>query len=278
MRRGINIRKRKKILFNKINKKSLKLLSLLSIILIICTFIYFFFIQDIFIKKNTEQGSLDFSSLNENIPFSLQKIILFSSATAKEDSINQLLSLDISQYCDIGIYLNPSRDKNIFISSLYIDNVSLSSTEIGTPCLYKKTVNDFGKCSFTEENIINKRFDFNVIDVENSIDYNNYEVFSNGTAPISLGFYNKNIKVNFISDNSEISYNGTLLKDATIPLGSLKCNISFTINIITTTNEHYICNVNLEVPFEDKNGLIYDTGYVTKEIQNTETNKFIRLK
>lgn len=278
MRRGINIRKKKKLVLNEINKKSLKLLTILVTVLIICVLIYIFFIQDIFIKINLEKDNFNFVSLNENVPFSIRKMILFSSATAESGRTNQLLSLDISNYCDIGIYLNKIEDDTILISSLYIDNISISSPELGTPYLYKKIVQDLGKCSFDENNIINDRFDFNVISSENDINYNNYEIYNGGTTPISLGFYNKNTKTDFISDNSEILYNGTLLKEAIIPLTSLDCNISFRINIITNSNEHYICNVSFDIPFEDENGSIYDTGYVTKEFESNETNKFIRIK
>ena len=138
MRRGINIRKKKRIALNKSNKKSLKILSLLITILFICFVIYFSFIQDIFIQKNFEKDSIDFSTLNENIPFSLDRIILFSSATAVPDSVNQHLSLDISNYCDIGIYLNNSdidydviidKEKIRIDSSLKID--SLISNVLG---------------------------------------------------------------------------------------------------------------------------------------------------
>ena len=277
MRRGINNRKKKKILLKELNLKSLKLLTILIAILIICCIIYFSFIQNFFIKKELEDDSINFSAMNENIPFSIRKIILFSSSTAEASSVNQLLSLDISQYCDIGIYINEVTDENSLISSLYIDNITISSTEIGTPCLYKKIVTDLGKCSFDENNVINDRFDFNIINFDNNLDYDNYEIYNNCTTPISLGFYNKNIKTNFLSDNSEILYNGTLLKDATIPLSSLKCNVSFTINIITNSNEHYICNISFDIPFEDEEGSIYDNGYVTKELNSNEISKFIRI-
>lgn len=278
MRRGINIRKKKKIIFNELNRKSLKLLTLLLVILIICITVYIVFIQDTFIKSNLEQDSLNFSLLNENIPFSLNKIILFSSATAESTSINQSLGLNISNYCDIGIYLNPLTDKDISISALYIDNIDISSPEIGTPYLYKKIILDLGKNTFDENNIINDRFDLNIIDTNKNLSYNNYEIYNNGTTPISLGFYNKNIKTDFISDNSEILYNGTLLKDAAIPLTSLRCNISFTLNIITNNNEHYICNVKIDVPFSNANGSIYDLGHITQEFESNATNKFIRVK
>lgn len=278
MRRGINIRKKKKIIMKETNKKVLKIASFLILLLIICSIIYFSFIQDIFIKKNLEQDSINFSDLNENIPFSIKEIILFSSATAESDSINQQLALNISQYCDIGIYLNKTESESAIISSLYIDNIVISSPEIGTPYLYKKNISDLGKCSFDENNIITDTLHFNIIDTDKDLDYNNYELYNNGSTPISLGFYNKNIKTGFFPDNSEIFHNGTLLKEASIPLTSLKCNVSFRINIITNSNEHYICNMNFDIPFEDESSSIYDTGYITKKFNSNEINKFIRLK
>ena len=278
MRRGINIRKKKKMLLKETNQKALNVLLILILLLIVCAGIYFFFVQNIFIKKNLEKDSIHFSFLNETMPFSLRKIILFSSATAEADSVNQLLSLNISQYCDIGIYLDKIENDDIKISSLYIDNILMSSPEIGTPYLYKKSVSDLGKCTFNEDSIIDNNFNFNIIDTESELNYNNYEIYSNGTTPISLGFYNKNIKTDFIADTSEVFYNGTLLKQAFIPLTSLNCNISFRINIITNSEEHYICNVNFDIPLESNNESIYDTGYITKEFETSETNKFIRLK
>jgi len=278
MRRGINIRKKKRIILNEANKKVLKLITLLVAILIICAIIYFSFIQNIFIKKSLEKDSTSFSILNEAVPFSLNKIILFSSATAETGSVNQTLSLNISQYCDIGIYLNNMDKENTFIKSLYINNISFDSPELGTPLLYKKHINDLGKCSFNDELIIENEFSFNIIEHTNELNYENYELLNNGTTPISLGFYNKNLKENFLTDTTEILYNGTLLKDALIPQNSLNCSVSFSINIITNTDKHYMCNVSFDIPFEDEDGSIYDTGYATKEFNSNETNKFIRIK
>lgn len=276
MRRGINIRKRKKIIFNEINKKSLKLLFLLVILIILCFTIYFFFLQDLFIKSNLKEYNLNFSKLNENIPFSIKKIILFSSATAESGTTNQYLSLDISQYCDIGIYLNQIAQQEFHISNLYIDKISISSPHLGTPYLYKKSISDIGKSSFSENNIINGRLDFNIVNPESPIDFDNYEIYSDGSTPLALGFFNKNIKTNFIIDKSEIIYDGTLLKEGAIPLTSLNCNISFTLNIITKSNEHYICNINFDIPFKDIKNSIYENGYIVKELVNT--NKFIRIQ
>jgi len=278
MRRGINIRKRKRIIFNEANKKSLKIIFILVIILFICIAIYFSHIQNILIKKNFEHDNINLSNFNKQIPFSLNKIILFSSATAQTDNINQILSLDLSHYCDIGIYLNNNDRENTIINSLFIDNITISKTEVGTPCLYKKRITDLGKSTFTEDTIIQDTFYFNIIPETSEINYDNYELLDNGSTPISLGFYNKNIKENFMTDSEQILYNGTLLKKALIPQASLNCNISFSLNIITTNDEHYICNVNFDIPFEDEKGSIYDIGYVTKEYTHNQINKFIRVK
>lgn len=278
MRRGINIRKQKRIELNKSNKKSIQILSILIAILIICITIYLFFIQNIFIKKNLEKDRLFFSILNEHVPFSLNKIILFSSATAQTDSVNQGLSLNISNYCDIGIYLNNSDKENTSIKSLSINNIEINSPELGTPFLYKKRIDDLGNCSFNDAEIIGNEFTFNIVESTNDINYDNYELLNDGSTPISLGFYNQDIKQGFLTDNTEISYNGTLLKTALIPQSSLSCNISFTINITTNTDKEYLCNVNFAIPFEDEEGLMYDTGYATKEYTANETNNFIRIK
>lgn len=279
MRRGINNRKKKKILLKEINLKSLKLILILAIILTICFVIYLFFIQNLYIKKNLEEETLEFSALNENIPFHIKKIILFSSATAESTTVNQsIANLNISQYCDIGIYLNKLNKEDVSISSLYIDNIFISSTELGTPYLYRKKVPDLGKCSFSEDDIINDRFEFNIVNHSEELSYDNYELYNNLSAPISLGFYNKNVKTNFLSDNSSILYNGTLLKNSLVPLSSLNCSIEFRINIITNSEEHYICNINFNIPLKNEETSIYDTGYVIKEFNTEETNNFIRIR
>ena len=278
MRRNFNIRKKRRILLQKMNQKGLKLLVLLILVLCICMIIYFFFIQNLFIKHNLEKESLRFSDFNENIPFSLGKIVLFSNATAETGSVNQQLSLDISQFCDIGIYLNNEDKENTILQSLYINDIVISSPELGTPFLYKKSINDLGKCTFHEDVKIENEFYFNIVDSNTELNYDNYELSNDSSTPIALGFYNQNVKKDFITDSSEIVYNGTLLKTAMIPQTSLKCNVSFSIHVITNMNEEYLCNVSFDIPFEDENGSIYDNGYINKEIKSNELSKFIRIK
>ena len=115
--RRINLRKKRQIELKNINLKALKLLTLFITLLIICITIYCFYINNFFIKKNFEKEYLVISNSNQNVPFYIDKIILFSSATANTSNIdNSSLNVNISQYCDIGIYINNSKKNDILNS------------------------------------------------------------------------------------------------------------------------------------------------------------------
>lgn len=280
--RRTNNRKRNKINLNQINRETLKTIALIIVLLIVFSFVYFYFIRNIFIKKNFEKAYTSISSLNEDSPFSLNKIILFSSATITSNGLNNSVwNQDISQYCDICIYLNNSsgdtNDKNT-IKQLYIDTISISTPELGTPCLYKKSLQDFGRCSFDDKNIIHDKFDFNIINKNETINYNNNEIFNNLSTPLSIGFYNKNIKTNFLNSDTQIEPNGRILKKASILEASIICYVSFNINIVNMLGEKYICNVNFSIPFTDENSSIYEDGYIKKEISNLDNYKFLRIQ
>ena len=277
MRRGRNIRKKKRILAKETNLKALKLISILLILIFICSLSYIFFLRNYFSNKNFEKYNLLIANSNSSIPFSLNKIVLYSSSTASTVNSyndNSVQALDISQYCDISIYIN--NDNNSIIKKLYIDNISISNPEMGTPHLYKKAFSDIKECSYTSSEIITNQFQYNIISKDLPIDYENYELYSDGSTPITIGFFNENIKSNYLLTEEEIKNSISFLKDAHIPLSSINCNISFVLNIITAKDEHYICNINISIPFENKDGSsIYNTGFVINEIQNDKLSKFI---
>lgn len=280
--RRVNTRKRNKINFKNLNNTTLKTIVILMVLLIIILYIYFYFIKNIFIENNFEKHYTYTSNLNEETIFSLNKIVLFSSATVNTNELsNSVWNLDISEYTDICVYLNNisnnNSSKNI-IKQLYIDNINISQPEYGTPCLYRKSLQDFGKCSFSEDKILSDRIDFNIVQTDSSINYENYELYNNLSTPITLGFYNKDIKTNFLDSDSQVEYNGKILKKAAIPQTSINCNVAFNINIINELDEYYVCNVNFDIPFENDNSSIYENGYITKEINDLGNYKFLRLK
>lgn len=281
--RRTNTRKRNKINFKTLNKKSLKIIYFLLFLLFILFLIYSHFIKNIFIKQKFEKEYTSISDLNNETVFSLNKITLFSSASVDTKELNNSVwTLDISQYTDICIYINniankQNQSKNI-VKELYIDNIIISDTEYGTPCLYRKTINDFGKCSFTSDNVISEKLNFNIISTDKQINYSNNETYDDLSTPLTVGYYNNGIKTDFLYSKSSIEYNGKILRDANIPQTSIKCQISFRINIINELNETYIYTVSIDIPFEYKNESIYKDGHITKEITNLDNHKFLRMK
>ncbi len=280
--RRLSSRKRNKINLKNIHSKTIKAISCLSLLLIIFLAIYFYFIQNLFIKNNFEKEYLTMANLNAETIFSLNKIVLFSSATAEPNELNNSVwNLNISQYTDICIYLNNHSNNNIsknVIKNVYIDDIQISNPEYGTPYLYQKNIKDFGKCSFEENKIFSDRIDFNIIEAGTEINYANNEIYNNLSTPICIGFYNKNLKTDFLNADYQIEYNGKILKRATIPPSSIDCNISFCIHIINELEEHYVCNVSYAIPFEEDGISIYENGYITKEINNLENHQFLRIK
>ena len=282
MRRS-NTRKRNKIEFKKLNQKTIKIISILIVCILILLFAYFYFFKNLFIKNNFEKEYTYLSELNEETVFSLNKIVIFSSATAQSKEVNNSVwNLDISQYSDIGIYIknnatSENSSRNI-VTELYIDNIVFSETEYGTPCLYQKSVQDFGKCTFSKELIITDRLDFNILEADVEIEDTKNTLYQNLSNPITLGYYNQNVKENFLNADSVVEYNGKILKRANIPQTSIACNLSFCIHITNALNEQYICNVNIEIPFEEEGNSIYEDGYIVKEINNLENYKFLRIK
>lgn len=280
--RRLSNRKRNKINFKNIHQKAVRNICILTILIVLFVIIYFYFFKNLLIKNHFEKQNLYIANLNEETIFSLDKIVLFSSATAKANELNNAVwNLDISQFTDIGIYLNNISNNDIsknIIKDLYIDNIYITTPEYGTPCLYQKSIEDFGKCSFSKDKILSDKIDFTIKEMDTELNSSNNEVYNNLSTPITLGFYNKSIKTDFLNSDYQIEYNGKILKRASIPKTSIECNVSFCIHIVNELEEHYICNVDFSIPFEENENSIYEDGYITKEMNNLENYKFLRLK
>ncbi len=131
--------------------------KLLFTILIIALFIVFLLYYNlvfsvVFARNNFANEMIEISDENENPIFNIQKILLYSSANAIDNSEDQSLKdMSICQYTDISIYLDNTNtsseltDENT-IKQLYIDNiVATSDADIGTKILNYKNPLDFGK-------------------------------------------------------------------------------------------------------------------------------------
>ena len=281
--RRLSSRKRNKLILKEMNKKATIIFTILISIILILIAIFSYYISNSVIKHCFEKQSVKIASINEDTPFSLKKIVLFSSANVETNDLkNSVWNLNISQFSDICIYLNNSTDANNSKNSVkefYIDNIDISKPELGNTFLYKKHIKDFGKCTFDNNKTINDVLNFEILN-SNIASEESEEVQVSNTLydPIVIGFYNQNIKEKYLSSSSQIDYSGKILKEAKIPKSSIQCNVSFNLNIKNELDELYICNVNFDIPLETDNSSIYNDGYIVQELNNLYNYKFLRIK
>ena len=243
---------------------------------------------------------IKFQQENAETIFSIDKITYFSSCNAKGDtnSNSSFTISDLYQYTDIAIFLNPN-SKNLSNENLSSKNftgensssenlsskntlksVTISDIEydlkptIGTQNLYYKSISDFAKSNFSEENLVKDSITFETTS-ENEIDYSKPILYNNCANPITLCYVNSNLKDNytFSNDISNLTYNGSLLKMCGITLSSLNCQISFTITITNNLDDKYSCPLILNIPLSTESSTIYDGNLTIKDSVNY---KFIK--
>ena len=122
-------------------------------ILIIALFIIFLLYYNlvfsvVFARNAFANEMIEIADENEDTIFNIQKILLYSSANAVDNSEDQSLKdMSISQFTDISIYIDNTStiseltDENT-VKQLYIDSiVATSNSDIGTKILNYKKIN-----------------------------------------------------------------------------------------------------------------------------------------
>jgi len=254
--------------------KNVKLAFAILIILAFVLFLlYYTFVFSTAIAKNKFANQMiAISDENENSIFNIQKILLYSSANAIDNSADQSLkNLSICQYSDLSIYLDNSQssseltDENT-VKELYIDNIVMTSQlDKGTKILNYKNPLSFGKYKDVVQPV-NNRIDFKVINTNQENENNNYDeptFYTDCSNPITLGYLNKDILTNYsVSETtSTVSFNGKVLKEANISLENITYSLNFTIHIVNNLNQKFAYNMKLDVPLGED---IYNNGYSYK--------------
>ena len=270
-------------------KFKIKNVKLAFVILIIALFVvfllyYHFVFAESFARNDFANQMVEISEANEKSVFNVQKVLLYSSANAIDNSESQALqNMSICQYTDISIYIdnmaNASEltDENT-IKQLYIDNINITSnSDKGTKLLNYKNPLNFGKYEEIELPE-NNRIDFNIVNtnVENeNYDYSKPTFYTDCSNPISLGYMNKDILTDYsVSEGTtSVSYNGKVLQEAGISLDELKYTLSFKIHIINNLNEEFVYQMSMDVDLNDENNGMATNGYVYKG-QNTQGTQY----
>lgn len=258
-------------------KFKLKNERLVFTILIITLFMVFLLYYNlvfsvVFARNNFANEMIEISDENESSIFTIQKIILYSSANAIDNSQDQSLKdMSINQFTDISIYIDNTNNSSELtnentIKELYIDNIVVTSNaDRGTKLLNYKNPLDFGKYKTIKEPE-NHRIDFNIVNtnLENeSHDYTSPTFYTDCSNPISLGYMNQDILTNYAisQDANTVSFNGKVLEEAKINLEDINYTLTFKIHIVNNLNQKFVYNMKLDVDLDDDNGGIYN-GYV----------------
>ena len=255
------------------NRKKLLFCIVLFLFLIFLLLSYIVF-QKIIIKKNFEDSFLPFADKNKNTIFTIDKIVMFSSADSKSktSSATNFTIENLYQYTDIAIFIKNTNNEHTLENTL--KNVSINNIKfdlppsLGEPNLYFKSINNFAKSDIDEHNIISDMLDFN-ISSEDKADLNTPTLFNNLANPITLSYVNQNIKSDYTITNtsSSITYDGSLLKTCNIDLNLINCNLSFDINITNNLNQNFKTTVFIGIPLQDNENLITNGNIkLTKDV------------
>lgn len=256
--------------------KKKKILTIITIVLFILVFFLAYLLWNKYILKNQfESQILPFASKNENVVFKVNKIVFFSNCDAKNKtgSISNFTLENLYQYTDIAIFIDTENAEKTYentFQKVTISNIKFNQMPtLGEPNLYFKSINQFARSDFIDENIIKDSLDFNITS-ESKADLNTPTLYNNLANPITLSYINNNVKSDYtITDTSSpITYDGSLLKRCNVSLDSLLCNLSFDIYITNNKNEEFKCTIFIDIPLVDENKTIYDGNIILKKDTN----------
>ena len=246
-----------------------------SKILILVFIVLFIIVASIIHKtigRNTYANKITkIAEENKDVIFSIEKVLIYSSAGIENNNQSNLKDLGICQYTDLAIYINNKNsitdinEKNT-VGQLYIDNIKIESqNNSGEKILNYKNFNDFGKFKSFENC---DRIDFDVIrtNKENEErDYSKPSFYTDCSNPVTIGYINKNITQYSASQNDNlVYYDGKILKNAKVELEELRYNLSFKIHIINNINEEFIYEANIKDVVSNDDKAIYNNGFVAK--------------
>lgn len=261
---------------SKLKIQNPKLIFVILLIALFAVFLlyYVFIFSKNFARNQFANEMINISDENENSFFSIQKLLLYSSANAIDSSENQSLkNMSIYQYTDLSIYIDNLEtvsdltDENT-VKELYIDNIVITSNaDRGIKLLNYKNPLDFGKFKMLQAPE-NNRIDFTIVNTNSeneNHDYSKPTFYTDCSNPITLGFMNKDILTNYSvsADSSTVSFNGKVLQEANIPIEDINYTLNFSIHIVNNLNQKFVYNMKLDVDLNDDNGGIYN-GYVYK--------------
>ena len=270
-------------------QKIIVLIIAIIVLIFMCSLVYRNIIS---VKRANNILSKEMEAIveeNKNPVFTIQKVVLYSSAEYEDLSVEQnLQDISIHQYTDIALYISNDETQDgskkaqnteyelteaNTVSQLYIDEIKVESkNDLGLKLFNYKNPLEVGKYRTIEESV--ERIDFEVIhkNEENKNEYSKPTFFTDCSNPITVGMLNKNVLEHCTASNDgTLALDGSILKKAGVNLEDLQTVISFKVHLKNNLNEEFICNVVIENDLGNGTETIYD-GYLLKVLSSEDLN------
>ncbi|MBP3464358.1 MAG: hypothetical protein J6K45_07805 [Clostridia bacterium] len=189
----------------------------------------------------------------KSLPFELEKIIIKSSIDTQNNESENIWDLSITQNNDIYMYFKKNNSFETNIEKVKIDNFQIiKKKEIGTTKLFLPTSNDI-KTNFknSTEDYIKKGIEYTT----NTVDNMEKQEISKDGGMLAFRISNQELATYVSNDETEINYDGSLLKKAGISEEDIKITAKMDITIQVSQKEKYKGTLEVELPvenFEDK--------------------------
>lgn len=245
-------------------------------IIIVLILLLFFISQNVYKNlmniKAYEDSVVSFGQKNMEKIFSINKIVFFSNSDSKNKSTSStnFTIQNLYTYTDMAIFINNNSEENTLkntLKSLKITNIKFDKRPIvGDPNLYYKSIENFAKSEFEENNLIKNELEFQITS-NDKVDLNVPILYNNCANPITLSYINQNIKTDYtmIDTQNPITYNGTLLKRCGVLISSIQTSISFDIEIENNENQKFRTTVYFNIPYEKDENSIYDGNLTIRQ-------------
>ncbi len=265
-------------------------LSVVIVVVFVALLAYFVLkLYKSFGEEKFVNQAVEISEANEKPVFKIQRVLLFSSAYAIDNTEeHSLKDLDISQYTDIAIQIDnksyiPDLTQENTVKAVKISDIELKSSQpTGIKSLTYKNPSEFGHFSLSDAAQVYTSADTNtqcapidysvVYKNDQNSDYSTPTFYTDCSNSIYLGFINRNVVSHYsLPDNNNIAFNGSLLKQANVDLNSLSTEVNFKITLTNNQNENFIYNVKINLSFDEG---ITTNGYSFQGKESSEGKQY----
>ena len=187
----------------------------------------------------------------KNMPFNLSKIIVVSTAQkediSQENEQNNIWNFNIIQTNDV--YISIERNKNNTKKDEKIKNISINNIEVtespavGVLKPYMPNSLEGENYKYSDEYVVNDSLTYRASD---KTDYKNLQIGQNGGS-IEISFANKQVGTYSSADDTEITYDGTMLSKIGITNEQVKSKVAFDLIIELDDGKKYSGRVELDL-------------------------------